>query len=76
MGGFGSVIPTHVSVSDLNVGDVVRVYDGDDILRGSATVSLGTSVSFDLDIYAPYGILYVTVQSIGETESEPTTKHF
>lgn len=60
----------------LNVGDVVKVYDGDGIVRGSATVSSGSFVSFNLDIYAPYGILYVSVQSIGKTESARTEKHF
>lgn len=61
---------------NLNLGDVIRVYDGDGIEVGSATVSSGTFVSFDLNGYAPYGIYYVTAQSIGETESERTEKHF
>ena len=52
------------------------MYDADGIVRGSATVSSGVSVSIDLDIYNPFGILYVSVQSIGKTESERTEKHF
>lgn len=61
-------------MSNLNLGDIIRVYDGDDIEVGSATVLSGTSVSFDLNRYAPVGMYYVTVQSIGETESDRTLR--
>lgn len=63
-------------MSNLNVGDVVKVYDAHSIIRGSATVLSGTSVSFNLDIYNSFGILYVSTQSIGKTESTRTEKHF
>lgn len=62
-------------MSALNVGDVVRVYDGNGDFRGSATVSSGSSVSFNLDIFARWGFLFVTVESIGKTESESTQRN-
>lgn len=68
--------PAYVHVTNLNSDDIVRVYNASGTPLGSMAVTSGTSVIVTLDgIYAYPGTVYVTVQSVGKTESEGTERN-
>lgn len=73
----GTFVSASVLVQGLVSGDIVKIYNsasGSTIL-GSRTVTSGSSVNITLGgIYTSPGTVYVTVTSVGKTESNRTAK--